>query len=63
MHDAEAPTSCNFNNRISCFTLSKALLMSKRVTAVNFCLSIALRISSVVYNKDVSVECSSLLPL
>ena len=37
--------------------------MSKRVTAVNFCLSITLRISSVVYNKDVSVECSSLLSL
>ena len=63
MHDTEAPTSCNFDHRILCFTLSKALLVFKRVTAVNFCLSIALRISSVVYNKDVSVECSSLLPL
>ena len=43
--------------------LSNALLMSSRITAVNFFLSIADKIVSVVWIKDVSVECHCLFPL
>ena len=43
--------------------LSKDLLMSRRTMAVSFLLSMALRISSVVWITDVSVECHCLLSL
>ena len=55
--------SCNLARSIWWSILSKALLRSRRTTAVSFFLSMAFRISSVVWMTDVSVECHCLFPL
>jgi len=53
----------SFIIKISCLTLSKALLMSRYTTAVALVWSIARKIASVEDINEVSVECHFLFPL
>lgn len=59
----EIHTSDSFCGKMSCFVVSKALLISNNTTSVSFLLSVPPKMASVVCISGLSVEWNFLFPL